>query len=255
MTCEQCIESIGPYFDGELSAEERAQVEEHLRDCPECTAAHRQLTETSSRLRAGLVRYEAPDVLRARIRSSLGEPARDAGPRLVPLASRSRLAWTRTIAAAAVVAVLSSGLTFVTMRGRAPASSLQQEVLSSHIRSLMPGHLTDVESNDQHNVKPWFNGRVNASPDVPRLDSLGFPLVGGRLDYIDGHNVATVVYTRRQHVINVFSWPAAGDDLAPVASSANGYHFIRSRRNGMESWIVSDLNPAELESFSRMLAR
>ena len=200
------------------------------------------------------MRYEAPDVLKARIRASLAETSRDVPNQrpLVPL-SRGR-AWPRMIAAAAVVAIVSSGLTFEATRQRVSANSVEEQVLASHIRSLIPGHLTDVASNDQHNVKPWFNGRVNMSPDVPLLDSLGYTLVGGRLDYVQGRNVAVVVYTRRQHVINVFSWPATGaPDLAPEASSANGYHLIRTRHNGLEVWIVSDLNLAELENFARLL--
>jgi anti-sigma factor RsiW len=200
------------------------------------------------------MRYEAPDVLKARIRASLAEPTRDEpGQRgLAPL-PRGRV-WPTMIAAAAALAIVSSGLTFEVMRDRGASNQTEEQVLSSHIRSLIPGHLTDVASNDQHNVKPWFNGRVNMSPDVPRLDSLGFPLVGGRLDYIQGRNVPVVVYTRRQHVINVFSWPATGAaDLAPHASSANGYHLIRARQNGLEVWIVSDLNLGELENFARLL--
>src|SRR5205807_7500087 len=162
--------------------------------------------------------------------------------------------WPRMIAAAAAVAIVSSGLTFAAMRQRVVGDSVEQEVLSSHIRSLMPGHLTDVASTDQHNVKPWFNGRVNISPDVPRLDSLGFPLIGGRLDYVDGRNVAVVVYMRRQHVINVFSWPASGAaEQTAESSSSNGYHLLRARHNGMEVWIVSDLNEAELKDFARTL--
>jgi anti-sigma factor RsiW len=199
------------------------------------------------------MRYEAPDVLKARIRASLAEPTRDASEHaLVSLPRRS--AWQRTVAAAAVVAIVSSGLTYAIVNQRGSANPVEQEVLASHIRSLMPGHLTDVASNDQHNVKPWFNGRANVSPDVPRLDSLGFPLIGGRLDYIDGHNTAVVVYTRRQHVINVFSWasPGPAEERAEVSSS-NGYHLIRARHNGLEIWIVSDLNEAELEDFARMV--
>ena len=229
-------------------------MEEHLRTCADCAEAHRRLAGTSTRVKAGLMRYEAPDVLKARIRASLAEPARDEPPQrgLVPL-PRGRV-WPTMIAAAAAVAIVSSGLTFEAMRDRVGSNQTEQQILSSHIRSLIPGHLTDVASNDQHNVKPWFNGRVNMSPDVPRLDSLGYPLVGGRLDYIQGRNVPVVVYTRRQHVINVFSWPATGAaDLPPHASSANGYHLIRARQNGLEVWIVSDLNLGELENFARLL--
>lgn len=200
------------------------------------------------------MKYEAPDVLKARIRASLAETSTGESGRggLVPL-PRGRM-WPRMAAAAAAVAIVSSALTFAAVRQSGSGNSLEQQVLASHIRSLMPGHLTDVASNDQHNVKPWFNGRVNVSPDVPRLDSLGYPLLGGRLDYVDGRNVAVVVYTRRQHVINVFSWPVTDTgEMKPTASSANGYHFIHSRHNGLETWIVSDLNLGELRTFAGML--
>ena len=254
MTCTDCLQNLGPFIDGELPPEEAAEMEEHLKTCADCSAAHRRLMGTSSRVKAGLMRYEAPDVLKARIRATLADTSRDAADQraLVPL-PRGRI-WPSMLAAAAVVAIVSSGVTFEATRHSGAANSVEQQVLSSHIRSLVPGHLTDVASNDQHNVKPWFNGRVNMSPDVPRLDSLGYPLIGGRLDYIDGRNVPVVVYTRRQHVINVFSWPATGaPDLSPESSSANGYHLIRSRHNGTEEWIVSDLNVGELEDFARLL--
>lgn len=256
MTCAECLENLGPFIDGELPPDEAALIQEHLGSCADCAAAHRRLVDTSSKLKGGLMRYEAPDVLKARIRASLAESARESPSQrgLVPT-PRGR-AWPRMVAAAAAVAIVSSGLTFEAVRQRGSANSVEQQVLTSHIRSLMPGHLTDVASNDQHNVKPWFNGRVNVSPDVPRLDSLGFPLIGGRLDYIDGHNAAAVVYTRRQHVINVYSWPASGPASQPPASmSANGYHLIRATHNGLEVWIVSDLNRAELEDFARMVLR
>jgi len=253
MICADCLDSLGAYIDGELTADEASLVEKHLETCADCSAAHRRLMTTSSRIKAGLMRYEAPDVLKARIRASLAD-MREAPdqPALVPL-PRGR-AWPRMVAAAATVAIVSSGLTFAALRERAPSNATEQQVLASHIRSLMPGHLTDVASNDQHNVKPWFNGRVNMSPDVPRLDSLGFPLIGGRLDYVDGRNVAVVVYMRRQHVINVFSWPASGAaEQTAESSSSNGYHLLRARHNGMEVWIVSDLNEAELKDFARTL--
>jgi anti-sigma factor RsiW len=158
------------------------------------------------------------------------------------------------VAAAATVAIVSSALTFAAMRQSGSGNSAEQQVLASHIRSLMPGHLTDVASNDQHNVKPWFNGRVDMSPDVPRLDSIGFPLVGGRIDYINGRSIPVIVYTRRQHVINVFSWPeSAAPDQPSVVRSNHGYNLIRLAHSGDELWIVSDLNRAELETFAKLL--
>ena len=255
MTCADCQKSLGALVDEELPAGEVARVEEHLANCPECAAAHQRLLDTSAQLKGDLMRYKAPDVLKARIRATLTEPAREEKPRPMVLhATGSTRRWMRPLAAAAAIAIVSSGLTFAAMRDRAPASAVQNEVLASHIRSLMPGHLTDVASNDQHNVKPWFNGRVNLSPDVPRLDSLGFPLVGGRVDYIDGHNVATIVYTRRQHVINVFVWPSTDrSNTSPEVSSANGYNIIHVRRRGEEIWLASDLNLAELSTFSALV--
>jgi anti-sigma factor RsiW len=254
MKCADCLANLGSYVDGELPAEERAEMDEHLKACAECNASHRRLADTSSRVKAGLMRYEAPDVLKARIRASLSETPREEPivRGLVPLTRRR--VWPTMVAAAAVVAIVSSGVTYEAMRGGVASNQAEEQVLSSHIRSLIPGHLTDVASNDQHNVKPWFNGRVNVSPNVPRLDSLGYPLLGGRLDYIEGRNVPVVVYGRRQHIINVFSWPATdAADLPPQATSVNGYHLIREREQGLEQWIVSDLNLPELESFARLL--
>src|SRR5262249_18055126 len=153
---------------------------------------------------------------------------------------------TRRLAVGGIgVAIASSILTFAIVRGVAPDRSLTDEIVSSHIRALMPGHLTDVASTNQHNVKPWFNGRVNLSPPVPKLDSIGFPLIGGRLDYVEQRPVPVVVYGRRQHMIDVYVWPSGGDrgdessDLS--ASSRNGYNVIAWHANGMSLEAVSDL--------------
>jgi anti-sigma factor RsiW len=254
MTCANCLEMLSSHVDGELSADESAQVREHLQSCADCAREHRKLLETSSLLRGRLMRYEAPDFLKARIRAGLVGSPREFEPRAANLPSKGRRDWMRGFAAAAVVAMVSSALTVVAVRQGTPDNSVVNQVLTSHIRSLMPGHLTDVASNDQHNVKPWFNGRVNVSPAVPRLDSVGFPLIGGRLDYIDGHSAASVVYMRRQHVINVFSWPVSGEGNATTTTS-NGYHLIRNSKNGMETWFVSDLNIAELQDFAARFER
>jgi anti-sigma factor RsiW len=158
-------------------------------------------------------------------------------------------AWWRQLAAGIVIAALSSTLTYTALGTRAASASATDELLASHVRSLMPGHLTDVVSTNQHNVKPWFNGRVDMSPSVPGLDSAGFPLVGGRTDYVRGRAVPVVVYARRQHMINVYAWPEAGSASTPRSSTRNGYHFVTWRGDGVEYWAVSDLNTKELDEF------
>jgi anti-sigma factor RsiW len=157
------------------------------------------------------------------------------------------------VAASVTLVALSSGGTLLVTGARRGGERVRDEVLASHIRSLMPEHLTDVRSIDQHNVKPWFNGRLDFSPVVVRLDSLGFPLLGGRLDYIAGRPVAVVVYGRRRHVINAFSWPNGDGDAGLTTASSHGYHALHWRAGGVEHWVVSDLNAAELAQFAGLL--
>jgi anti-sigma factor RsiW len=142
-------------------------------------------------------------------------------------------------------------------RGRGAGDALADQVLAAHVRSLMPGHLTDVLSSDQHTVKPWFNGRLDFSPPVYDFAGRGYPLLGGRLDYLNGRTVAALVYGRRQHLINVFLWPDAGGGAggASGARTVRGYHLLAGRVAGYSSWVVSDLGQAELSEFAALLAR
>ncbi|MBX6330941.1 MAG: anti-sigma factor [Gemmatimonadaceae bacterium] len=240
---------LSAYVDSELPPEQASEVARHLVSCAECASEYEGILETVSRLQEGLVPYRAPDVLRARIRAAIREE--QAGSE--PVARRSRYVPWRAIAAAVVIAVVSSGVTFVATGRRAAEPAVAEEVLASHIRSLMPAHLTDVSSNNQHNVKPWFNGRLDFSPSVPRLDDAGFPLLGGRVDYVHGRPVAVVVYGRRQHVINVFSWPAPGRDVGLSQESRNGYTLMHWRRDGVEHWVVSDVAVPDLRQFVALL--
>ncbi|MBW8768428.1 MAG: anti-sigma factor [Gemmatimonadetes bacterium] len=257
MNCAQTRELLSGYIDGELPPDQAMELSEHLTTCAECAGIYEELLATVRTLREGLVKYRAPDLLRARVRSALREEERPVVARPTPRVRRGlRVPW-RSLAAAAILVVASSGITFVATRDRPSAeSSIGEEVLTSHIRSLMPAHLTDVASNDQHNVKPWFNGRLDFSPSVPRLEDAGFPLLGGRLDYVRGRPVAVVVYGRRQHVINVFTWPTdASGDAARTLTTSHGYNLLHWRSGGVERWVVSDLNAAELRQFGMLLER
>lgn len=239
MRCSDCRELVNSYLDLELTPDETFDVRTHLSECADCSRAYAELESISTVLQRDLVNYPAPDLLKARIRSALADA--DRAP-----ASRH---WLRFAAAGLAIAVISSVATYGTVRERTASRSVRDEILSSHVRSLMPGHLTDVASNNTHNVKPWFNGRVNLSPAVPLLDSAGFILDGGRLDYVAGRPVAALVYSRRQHLINVFSWPDQGNDESDAPATAQGYHLVGWRSGNVAFWAASDLNATELDKF------
>jgi anti-sigma factor RsiW len=188
------------------------------------------------------LRITAPDLLKARIRASIAQTQTETAE---PPAAPHRSRW-RVVAAGVVVAAMSSALTFAaTHSNRAPEAS---ELVASHVRSLQPGHLTDIVSTNEHNVKPWFNGRVDASPPVIDLTTQGFTLLGGRIDYVDGRTVPVVIYGRRQHVINLYVWPVADQTPAePRVTTRNGFNLVSWRSHGMQHWVVSDLNQRELD--------
>jgi len=254
MRCDEVRDLLGADADGELMPEESNAIHEHLASCPQCTAEQDAMRELTHRLKEGIERPRAPDVLKARIRSTLARPDVMETETHAPTRRPRR---TSLIAAGLMIAALSATASYGVARRGSFAPSMEEQVLSSHIRSLMPGHLTDVASNDLHNVKPWFNGRVDLSPNVPRLDSLGFPLVGGRLDYMGGRPVAAVVYGRRQHVINVFSWPAddASASRGPTIDTEHGYHLAHWRSGGAEYWAASDVAEPDLRQFVALFTR
>jgi anti-sigma factor RsiW len=138
-------------------------------------------------------------------------------------------------------------------RSRTGGDVLAEQVVSSHIRSLMANHLSDVLSSDQHTVKPWFSGRLDFAPVVKNLSGVGFPLMGGRLDYLDNRAVAALVYKHRQHTINLFLWPSSTSDVSPRVSSSKGFNIVHWTQARMTYWAVSDLNAAELTEFARDL--
>ncbi len=204
MTCDDVDRLGGAYLDGELDAAGAEALEAHLDACATCAERQRSREALSATLRSAPY-FRAPAALVGRVRQ--GRRANRG------LGGTSRIAWA-VAAAAVLVAAVSIG---TSNHGAGPSAdeAIAEAVLSSHVRSLMADHLVDVASSDRHTVKPWFAGRLDFSPTVVDLAADGFPLVGGRLDYVGGHPAAALVYRRRDHTINLFVWPTTAADAAP----------------------------------------
>jgi anti-sigma factor RsiW len=256
MNCEDVERFAGAYADGELDLERTLALEAHVSTCAACTTRLDEARAVKNALRAAPY-FRAPEALAARVRAAAAAASTDAtGParqaNIVRVRRNRRRPWLLSavgLAAAALVFV-------VVLRERTTVAddATTEAVIEGHVRSLMAGHLVDVASTDRHTVKPWFAGRVDFSPTVVDLVTDGFPLVGGRVDYIDRHTAAALIYKRRDHVINVFVWPqATGSPSHVTRSDVRGYHLISWTRGGMAVWIVSDLALSELEDFGRKL--
>ena len=263
MVCESNAQLLHAYLDGELDLVRSLEIEEHLKACAGCAQELQSQQTLRKAMRSANLYQRAPRGLEGRIRAgAFGDRRRldtvdSASDR--PVLRRYLLQWVGVAAAV----VLAAALGFRLVSGAHKESSeelLAQEAVASHIRSLQPGHLFDVESTDQHTVKPWFDGKVDFAPPVPAFADQGFPLVGGRLDYLGHRDVAALVYQRRKHVINVFLWPEASADSggagAPQSQqSISGYNLIIWRQGGMRFIAVSDLSTDELHQFVQLLNR
>lgn len=248
MTCEETGMLIHALADRELDVVKSVELETHLRGCPSCAHTHQEMRGLKSLLNDSALRYVPSKNFEKELRGALRREAKEGGTSPVNW-------WRWSYAGISLVALLLVVWAVVgTLNRQSPGDLVAQEVVSSHVRSLMAQHLTDVPSSDQHTVKPWFDGKLDFSPPVKDFTQQGFVLTGGRLDYIDNRPVAAIVYQRRQHAINVFVWPARDNARsAAQASIRQGYNLIRWSSAGMEWWAVSDLNLAELQQFTQLL--
>lgn len=242
MICRDVRPLIQPYCDGELDLVRHVAIEQHLAECSECGAQKLKLQSLRAAISSPSLYYRAPDSFRARM-----QPA-------VPSIAQGRLSLSQWVSVAVGILLMigTSATIGVMFSGRGPSADerLAEWVVADHIRSFQVDHLTDVESSDRHTVKPWFQGKLDFAPKVADLSSQEYRLSGGRMDYLADHPVAALVYFRRLHAINVFSWPALDDrETAVRRLTRQGFHLRHWQQSGMTYWAISDLNDQELDEF------
>ena len=252
MNCEDTKNHFHTFLDGELDVVRSLEFEEHLKGCPACSRAQQEYQSLRTAIAKPSLYFEAPRGLERKVRSAVREAARAETSRP---SWRWPLSWKRPallapLAAAALVTIVA--LLFWTQHST--ADQRVQEIVSAHVRSLMVDHLTDVASSDQHTVKPWFNGKLNFSPPVIDPAAEGFPLVGGRLDYVGDKPAAALVYQRRKHYINLFISPASQPAaIKDVPMARHGYNLVHWFEGGMEHWAISDVNINDLQQFVQLV--
>ena len=270
MNCEETTKLMDGYLDGELDPITSQTIEQHLRECPRCDQAYATHGSLIRAIGNATPYYNAPLELRERIQSSLRKEMAEQpnGSGSIPVEARPLIAkeqaesrsilfgtsWNWLALAAAIVfaAVIVWN---VLPRLQRPGNDqfLATQLIASHVRSLMANHLTDVASSDQHTVKPWLDAKLDFAPAVVDLSPKGFPLIGGRLDYLDNRAVAALIYQRRKHFINLFVWPAAPDEKrTPEIITHQGYQLLHWIESDLNYWAVSDINEKELHEFKQL---
>ena len=251
MTPDTARMLLHAYIDGEIDAASTIELESQIEASPALRQEMERLSALHHVVQTRATRFNAPSRLSKSLCAAFPGAQTDSIPLGVP-------SWWRTLAigtTAAAVALLlwSLGSTFL---GRDARGVVIEEVVSAHVRSLMADHLTDFASAERHSVKPWLSNRLDFAPPVHEFASEGFVLVGARLDYIGGKPAAAIVYRYRQHMINVFVWPApVSNDGSIKLSTHRGYNSATFESAGMSYWAVSDLNQNDLGQLAKLLQR
>lgn len=250
MTCEISQSLLHGYLDGELDPLRSEEFERHLESCSHCIAQLEAQESLRATIHAAQLYERAPASLVGSVRRQVASAASARS-----LSSPPFWRWmTLAAAAAALLAAGYWGVSNLRSSWLAVEPTALNELVDAHVRSLQPGHLTDVMSTDQHTVKPWFDGKLDYIPPVRDLGESGFPLVGGRLDVLNGKTVAVLIYGRRKHYIDVFVWPESNKRAEiPAAGTRNGFQWMYSRAHGMEFCAVSDVSAPDLQSLLELL--
>jgi len=242
MDCARVQELLHLHADGELDSLTTMELDRHVENCRRCAAARHGLASVRATMGVAVLYERAPESFRNQIEASLDRAAGRAQPRMSIM--------PRWLAMAAVIGLVAAlGITLLINNSRS-THQLASEVVADHVRSMMGDHLVDVHSSEKHVVKPWFQGKLDYSFDVTDLASSGFPLVGGRMDYLNGRPVAALVYSRGNHPINLFIWPASGQAASePAFREQQGYHLAAWTDHQMTYWAVSNVGEADLQQF------
>ena len=268
MNREEATKLMDGYLDSELDPITSQKIEQHLRECPKCDQAYKIHGSLIRVIGNATPYYKVPAELREQIQSSLrdavgakdkggsGQPGQLSVPR--PQGERrpvlSQVPWNwLALAATIMLGALITAVFLPRMRPPNADQFLATQLIASHVRSLMANHLMDVPSSDQHTVKPWLDAKLDFAAPVADLSSQGFPLIGGRLDYLNNHSVAALVYQKRKHFINLFIWPTTPEDsTAQTMVEREGYHLVHWSDGDFTYWAVSDVNPSDLQNFKQL---
>jgi mycothiol system anti-sigma-R factor len=262
MTCEESIKLVDGYLDRELDPISNQRIEKHLSECPRCQEVYQAQESLITALKSAAPYHRAPAELRRRIQSSLVEASNGASkgaararPQQRPRTLMFLSQWNWLGLAAAIILVAITLFNFLP-RPAKPGQFLVTQLVAGHVRSLMANHLTDVASSDQHTVKPWLDTKLDFAPTVLDLAADGFPLIGGRLDYLENRQVAALVYQRRKHFINLFVWPLPSErSSAPQTLARDGYHLVHWTDADLNYWAVSDVSENDLQEFKALFQK
>ncbi|MBV8100407.1 MAG: anti-sigma factor [Verrucomicrobia bacterium] len=254
MTCDELHQQLDPFFDNELGLTEAQKVQQHLEQCPACEEAYAARLAVRQALQKPEVRFAPPNDLRDQIQGALFKHASPTHQRTwrVPAFQLPNWLLPSLAGAAAVVAVWLGSNFFLTENrsSNSVLATVTAQLVSDHMRSLLPDHLIDVVSTDQHTVKPWFAGKLSFSPPVYDLSDQGFKLLGGRLDFLGNQEIAAVVFQHHQHYINLFAWPKTDSTPFPDTTlQKEGFNVYGWEANGLTMWAVTDAAPDALKTF------
>ena len=251
MNCKDTLNWLDAYIDGETDLSQQLEIEQHVKGCSACSARLSERRALVGMVQSASLRAVPSDALEQRLRHVLTAYASDNAS--VKLPSFSWREWWNGFLSAAVLAT-ATFLAVPNIASLFQDNRFSQEIMNDHVRALMTNHLTDIEHSNQHVVKPWFNGRIDFAPSVSDFSEQGFPLAGGRVDYVDHRAVAVLVYHRALHPIQLFTWPTKStSNTAMKQFTRNGYQLFHWSQRGMTYWVISDLNARELKDFAELV--